>query len=532
MQQKLDNLSIRAKLLAAPLSCLILLLACAANAIWGFHQQQRVLDSLLEQTLPNYTFTARFESTLRDMNTGINKSLGYEAMGYSAADIAAIGTQLQRDAKTLQEMLQSQIEHATASEDQKALNDLKVALAKYEKSVKDTLDIKASGPAMASSFLTTAQEDYSQLLKQANSLSQQKLDAASTNVAGVRTDAARAGMAVMLSAAIAAAAALGITFVFERNLTRRLGFVSAGIQALAEGDLISSVDITGRDEVSKLLGHVETVRARLFQSIREVLLASESVRTAAEEIAQGNANLSQRTEMQASHLEEASASMSSLNETAQQSASQAREASRLAATVSNVAAVGGEMVGKVVLAMNDISLSSRRIGEITGTIDAIAFQTNILALNAAVEAARAGEQGRGFAVVASEVRTLAQRSATAAREIKTLIQQSTQSVQSGCSLVDQAGSTISQVVIQVREATELIVGIDDANQLQTRSIGEMTNAVGNLDQMTQQNAALVEQSAAAAESLVHQAERLVDSVRTFKIERDTTPSQGSQREFA
>ena len=260
------------------------------------------------------------------------------------------------------------------------------------------------------------------------------------------------------------------------------------------------------------------VRQRLADSLRAVQEAADSVRMAAGEIASGNADLSRRTEHQASSLQQTAASMEQMNATVKNNADTARQANQLAAHASTAATRGGAVVDQVVTTMSDITAASRRIADIIGTIDGIAFQTNILALNAAVEAARAGEQGRGFAVVASEVRILAQRSAEAAKQIKALIGDSVQKVELGASLVGTAGSTMQDIVTQVKRVSDLIGEITSAAGEQSQGIEQVGQAVNQLDQATQQNAALVEQSAAAAESLKVQADRLAEAVGVFRLQ--------------
>jgi methyl-accepting chemotaxis protein len=246
--------------------------------------------------------------------------------------------------------------------------------------------------------------------------------------------------------------------------------------------------------------------------------ASDSIATGSSQIATGTQDLSSRTEEQASNLEETAASMEQLTATVKQSAESARQANTLAASASAAAAEGGEVVGKVVKTMESITTQSHKIAEITNVIDGIAFQTNILALNASVEAARAGEQGRGFAVVAGEVRSLAQRAAQAAKEIKTLISASVEQIESGGVLVHTAGTTMDEIVKQVKQVSDLIGEITAASQEEGRGIGQINDAVVQLDQVTQQNAALVEESAAAADSLKHEAEELAKAVSTFRVD--------------
>jgi methyl-accepting chemotaxis protein len=251
--------------------------------------------------------------------------------------------------------------------------------------------------------------------------------------------------------------------------------------------------------------------------MRTVMSASDSIRHASTEIATGNQDLSLRTEQTAANLEEAASSMEQLTAGVKQAAESAREANRLAASAAQVAARGGVVVAQVVSTMEDINTSSRKIGDIIGVIDSIAFQTNILALNAAVEAARAGEQGRGFAAVASEVRSLAQRSALAAREIKTMISASVEKVEGGSRLVADAGLTMNEIVSSVQHVSDIIEEISRAAHEQSDGIGNVNASVAQLDQMTQQNAALVEQSAASAESVKEQAVKLAEVVHAFKL---------------
>jgi len=288
-------------------------------------------------------------------------------------------------------------------------------------------------------------------------------------------------------------------------------------EAVATGDLRSHIVAGGSNETGQLLGALKRMNDSLVQIVAQVRSSSDSIATGTAEIASGNADLSQRTEEQAANLEQTAASMEELTATVKQNAETARTANQLATSASSVAAQGGQVVGQVVATMEQITAASRKIADIIGTIDGIAFQTNILALNAAVEAARAGEQGRGFAVVASEVRSLAGRSAQAAKEIKTLIGDSVDKVETGSQLAAQAGGTMNDIVSQVKRVSDLIAEISAASAEQSQGIDQVGNAVAQLDQVTQQNAALVEQSAAAAESLKHQAAKMTDVVSVFRL---------------
>jgi methyl-accepting chemotaxis protein len=291
-------------------------------------------------------------------------------------------------------------------------------------------------------------------------------------------------------------------------------------RAIAQGDLTRPVNTEGRDEAAELLRALAGMQSALGALVGEVRQASGSIQGASNEVASGNFDLSGRTEQAASNLQRTAASMQQLTQSVQQSAESSRHASELAGSASRDAERGGDVVAQVVSTMDEINHASKRIADIIGTIDGIAFQTNILALNAAVEAARAGEQGRGFAVVAGEVRSLAQRSAAAAREIKTLIGASVDKVDAGTQLVKHAGSTMGDIVASVQRVRDVIGQITTAAGEQSNGIGQINGAVSSLDAMTQQNAALVEQSAAAAESLKDQASRLNAVVARFQVQGD------------
>lgn len=308
-----------------------------------------------------------------------------------------------------------------------------------------------------------------------------------------------------------------LAWAVTRSITKPLGQAIALADAAAQGNLTFQVAGKTVDEVGQLLTRLQAMNENLARVVGGVRESSESIVTGTTEIASGNHDLSQRTERQAASLEETATTMHEIRDAVHTNSETARKASAMAVSASAAAVKGGDVVGQVVKTMDEITSSSKRIEDITGVIDGIAFQTNILALNAAVEAARAGDQGRGFAVVASEVRSLAQRSASAAKEIKGLINASTQTVMLGSKLVREAGENMSDIVNQVGGVATLISEISDATQLQTSGIDQIGDAIAGLDQVTQQNAALVEESAAASESLKSQADQLMESVRVFKL---------------
>jgi len=327
-------------------------------------------------------------------------------------------------------------------------------------------------------------------------------------------------MATNLMAGIGIGAlVLGIALagVLARSVTHPVARAVDVARQVADGNLTISATSESKDEVGDLLRAMTEMSTRLANVVSTVRSNAESVATASSQIAQGNQDLSQRTEEQASALQQTAASMEQLGSTVQHTADNASQANQLAQGATAVAMRGGEVVGEVVRTMEGIHASSRRIADIIGTIDGIAFQTNILALNAAVEAARAGDQGRGFAVVAGEVRTLAQRSAEAAREIKSLITSSVEQVEQGSLLVNQAGGTMNEVVESIQRVRDIVAEISSASLEQSSGVAQIGQAVSQMDQVTQQNAALVEESAAAAESLKQQAAHLVDAVAVFQL---------------
>jgi methyl-accepting chemotaxis protein len=342
-----------------------------------------------------------------------------------------------------------------------------------------------------------------------------------------RIERERNNTSTLLAASGAASLAIGalLAWLLSRSITGPLSRAEAMARTIAQMDLTDRPAASyATDETGRLLRSIDTMRDALTNTLLQVRAVVDGISTASAQIATGNQDLSARTEHTAGNLEETAASMEQLTATVRHSADTALQANQLAASAGAVARRGGEVVAQVVTTMDEINASSRRIADITGVIDGIAFQTNILALNAAVEAARAGEQGRGFAVVATEVRSLARRSAESAREIKALIGASVDKVEAGARLVVQAGSTMDEIVASVQRVGDMISEITAAATEQSAGIGQVNVAVAQLDQMTQQNAALVEESAAAAESLREQAQRLSGVVSTFRLSGEGHPA--------
>jgi methyl-accepting chemotaxis protein len=355
------------------------------------------------------------------------------------------------------------------------------------------------------------------------------------NMARVATQASKASFAAAADRlllwlggflGVAALVVWPLTLLNSRSIVQPIAHAKEIAHAIAGGDLTAEIDTRGNDEAAELLRALNEMQDKLQRMVGEVRQVSDSLGTAAVEIANGNHDLSARTEQTASNLQSTASSMGQLTDTVRQSADSARTANQLASSAAEVAQRGGSVVSQVVSTMEDINNSSKKIADIISVIDGIAFQTNILALNAAVEAARAGEQGRGFAVVASEVRSLAGRSADAAKEIKALIGASVDKVETGSKLVSDAGNTMNEIVASVQRVTDIIGEITAAASEQSEGIAGVNSSVNQLDQMTQQNAALVEQSTAAAESLKDQAAMLTRVVSTFRLQNDGRSSSG------
>ncbi|UCV01307.1 MCP four helix bundle domain-containing protein [Acidovorax radicis] len=354
---------------------------------------------------------------------------------------------------------------------------------------------------------------------------QNTLNAQATALADQTQSRARTvgGLLVLLAIGLGALIAWRIT----AGITAPLGRAVVVAERIARGDLTSQVEVRIHDETGRLLEAIAAMQERLRTLVGEIGQTAESILVASSEVASGNLHLSQRTEQTSHNLQGAATALAELTGTVSQSADSARQANQLASTASEAATRGGEVVSQVVRTMDTISASSRKIADIISVIDGIAFQTNILALNAAVEAARAGEQGRGFAVVAGEVRSLAGRSANAAREIKTLIGASVDQVQEGSTLVNHAGKTMEDLVLSVRRVSDIMGEITAATHEQSERIGHVNQSVGALEEMTQQNAALVEEGSAAAESLKDQAARLTQMVGAFRLTRNDGGDENS-----
>jgi len=417
--------------------------------------------------------------------------------------------------------LLKQIEALITPGEEKALFDRITEQRKAYSSARDeAVKAKAAGDeALAAKILderfTPTAKAYQESMQQLVAMQAANISTTASAI-GERADSSETLLATLAAFSVLLGALS--SWFLTRGIVGPIREAVSLAETVASGDLTHRIDATTKDETGALLRALRHMNDSLVKIVSEVRSGTDTISGASSEIAAGNMDLSSRTEQQAASLEETAASMEQITGTVRQNADNARQANQLAITASNVAVEGGSVVSQVITTMGSINESSRKIVDIIGVIDGIAFQTNILALNAAVEAARAGEQGRGFAVVASEVRTLAQRSAAAAKEIKELIGNSVEKVDAGAKLVDQAGATMEQVVESIRRVTDIMAEITHATQEQSTGIEQVNITIGEMDETTQQNAALVEESAAAAGAMQEQAAKLAQVVGVFKLD--------------
>jgi len=514
----LSNVSIGKRLAIVLGIILALFVATSAAAVWKLHQLSREIDAMIEDNLKIERAGSdwlRYTTAGVQRAAAIAKSSDPSLVDYFAPASAA-------SIKNTNE-LQKFIEEKLVKPDERALLEKiagmrKAYLAAREEVSKLKLagDLEGATRVFDSQFQPTS-VSYIAGVQQVVDMQREQLDAAAVRANDLR---AQTGTLLIVCSAVSLVLGSLLAWMLARSITRPLRHAETIAQAIAE------MDLTGRpqpsyagDETGLLLRALDQMRGALQASLAQVHGVVASVSTASSQIAVGNQDLSSRTEEQASSLEQTAASLEELTSTVKQNADNARQANQLATSASEVAARGGSVVFQVVETMGSINASSRKVVDIIGVIDGIAFQTNILALNAAVEAARAGDQGRGFAVVASEVRSLAQRSAAAAKEIKALIGDSVEKVEEGSRQVADAGRTMEEIVGSVKRVTDIMGEISAASQEQTSGIEQINQAVTQMDQTTQQNAALVEQASAAAQSLQEQAGSLSQIVGRFRLEQ-------------
>jgi len=517
MQATLRSVRIGNRLAAAFGLLLLLLCAVAAFGSWQMSKVNANVVDLDTNWLPSVVTLGEMQHLASETRrtallTVIQTS--DQAKAKTAEKHQAVEQEFLAKAKEYEPMVSS-------PEEQRLYDDIKAAWAAYlvddDALMKEALAGEAQSQharELAAGRSASLYQQLSEAIAKDVKLNRDGGKQSGQEAAKIYANAVRVNIGVaVVTILIGLALAIQVTVSIVRPLAKAVEVT----REIAGGDLTVSVSDPGRDEPAELLRAMGQMVEQLAAVVSQVRDCSESIAAGSSEIASGSADLSQRTEQQAANLEQTAASMEQMNATVRQNADTTQTASQLAQAASSVAERGGALVGQVIATMGDISTSSQKIADIIGTIDGIAFQTNILALNAAVEAARAGEQGRGFAVVAGEVRALAQRSAQAAREIKTLIGQSVDNVDAGSRLVGEAGETMTEIVSQVKRVADLITEIGAATQEQTTGIGQVSEAIAQLDRVTQQNAALVEQAAAAADSLRGQAQRMHEVVGVFKL---------------
>jgi methyl-accepting chemotaxis protein len=516
----LNKLRIGPKLLLAPGLVLVLLIVTAGAASIGMVRQNASLENLVQVRAARLKTTADVAGEARYAHAHIYQLLAWVNGSFAQSRLDELGLQIKTRHAGIEDELRRLAAAATQGDERRYVEQSLRALAEYRKAVLETMDMAAMDQSIATNAMAKAEKQFlilnDQLAQLSNLEKRLSEQAHARATADFRALATAMAIIVLLSIVLS----LGVTMAVRRAMLRDIRGIGDVVLALAAGRLGAGRRVEGRDEIADTARLLDRSMGNLTQTITSILGAVRSIDMAAHEIANGNQDLSNRTEMQASSLEQTASAMDSLTQAVQQTAANAQQACTLAAGASEMAQRGGAAVQQAVQTMASIRASSRQIVDIIGVIDGISFQTNILALNAAVEAARAGEQGRGFAVVASEVRTLAQRSAAAAKEINALISASVATIDSGSASVHQAGERMEDIVASVGQVNDIIARISTASAEQARGIAEVNQAVGQMDDVTQQNAALVEQAAAAAESLQEQAVHLSQAVAVFQLETE------------
>ena len=528
----LNKLRIGPKLLLAPGLVLVLLMLLSAGAYYGMTRQNGSLENMVQVRAARLKAAADVSGDVKHVHANIYQLLAWINGSFAKARLEGLIGEIDQR----QDAIAAQLESLAAVSEpaERAIVEASTsALAGYRKSVRETIEMAQIDQSIATSAMQKAEQQFGVLNATLASLSALEKSLSVDAYAAARAEShtvlvTMAGM-VLLSIALS----LLVTMLVRRSMLGDIRAISDVVDALAQGRLVTkSAPNLGRDEIADTSRALDRTIGNLNQTLRTIMTSVHSIDTASQEIASGNLDLSSRTEMQAGSLEETASAMEALTQAVKENADNARRANELAGSAAALAAKGGQAVERAVLTMDQIKASSRKIVEIIGTIDAISFQTNILALNAAVEAARAGEQGRSFAVVAAEVRTLAQRSAAAAREIKTLIADSVAIIDAGSASVNEAGNRMGDIVASVQQVGDIIERISAASSEQAHGIVEVNNAVGQMDGMTQQNAALVEQAAAAAGSLYEQTATLSKAVAVFKIDAAGEMDEHEHEEFS
>jgi methyl-accepting chemotaxis protein len=513
------------KILVAPTLAIAFLLGFGAIAYGVVARQNQALDDLANKRLTSVTVAADSAQQISEVHSNVYRLFTWIANLGEDKVKAAINEQKTKIDATVASLTLFRSRPHVSEQERQMIDAVLPMLAKYRKLADDAIDLGTIEVSMGAMAMQAADIQFQSTVKHLEDLvTLQKLLAqrAYEEAAAASRKALILLVGLLVVAVLAAGAA---ALLMSRAIVRPLHVAIGAAARIAGGDLSTDVRVHGGDETGDLLRALATMSQNLRELVGDVAGSAHMVADTSAQIAQGNLDLSQRTEEQASTLEETASSMEELTSTVSLNAQTARQASQLAVGASDIARKGGQVVGQVVSTMSGISDSSKKIADIIGVIDGIAFQTNILALNAAVEAARAGEQGRGFAVVAAEVRNLAQRSAAAAKEIKSLIGESVNKVDTGARLVDSAGRTMEEIVASVKKVSDLIAEIAAASEEQDAGIQQVNAAVTQMDRVVQQNASLVEEATAATESMKDQATSLLQTVARFKLGAGQEPQQ-------
>ena len=527
----LNKLRIGPKLLLAPALVLLLLILSSAGAWYGMVRQNASLENMVQVRITHLKAAADVAGDAKHVHGNMYQLLSWTNGSFAKARIDALEQQIKLRHAAIGTQLAALRGTATGAE--RSLVDAAIAaLAGYRKAVLETMEMAQMDQSIATNSMLKAETQFVQFNAQLAQLSALETTLSSQAHATASAEFRSLGWSLLLTVLLSIVLSIVVTMLVRRAMLAEIRGIADAVQDLAAGKLTAGAPKQGNDEIADTSRVLDQTIANLNQTLRTIMEAVQSIDTASHEIASGNLDLSARTEMQASSLEETSSAMETLTEAVNDNANNAQLACDLAAQASDLAVQGGTAMQQAVATMATIRANSRQIVDIIGVIDGISFQTNILALNAAVEAARAGEQGRGFAVVASEVRTLAHRSAQAAKEIKTLIATSVTTIDGGSVAVQQAGERMSAIVASVQQVNDIIQRVKQASAEQASGITEVNQAVTQMDDVTQQNAALVEQAAAAAASLQDQAVKLSAAVAVFTLDSQAPAAHGSADEQA
>jgi methyl-accepting chemotaxis protein len=506
------NVPVGIKVALAPAIAILCLAIVGAIGYGANKSLSGSIVDLGEARFPRVVSNLQLSERITGIHALVNQSLAWEGAGYKSAKIEKLDKQI----LSLLEQYKVDLQK-TEDADKKHIAAAIPEFEKYAQNARQALEIKTGMLGNAASYMTTMDGNYKQLKAELDALVVAQTDSANQAAAKGRNQATRNTKFIVAASSVALFATIVVAWLMTRMLVAPLTIASQVASAVADGDLTHSPQASSTDATGQMIEAMNTVTLNLSGIVLDIRSTADLINCAASEIAEGNNDLSRRTETQASSLEETTSSMQELSSAVRKNAITAREAAQMASSASNAATKGGEIVSQVVNTMEQITASSNQIAAIIGVIDKIAFQTSILAFNAAVEAARAGERGRGFGIVAKEIRDLASRAGVAAKDIKSIINSSVERIEAGRNLVGAAGASMQSIVGQVKQVADRIERISATAIEQTNGIEQINQTIIELEHVTQQNVALVEEAAAAADSMSQHAVRLVQSVSVFKL---------------